>query len=143
MIVLNDLNLQYCQLTSKSASSEKIYPGLYYQGLLFVRVEYFANNQFKQAVAKCRQFLDREQSIVSIIVKETNRITLWSEANQLNLILPDRDNDLKNQSEKKAQQSVMKYRGKAIVKPVQKSSFTAAEKIKQRKKKLKYRGSSY
>ncbi|MDJ0717714.1 MAG: hypothetical protein QNJ54_26410 [Prochloraceae cyanobacterium] len=45
---------------------------VYFIEVFFVRVGSFANNQEKQVILKCRQFLEREEPITSIIVKETN-----------------------------------------------------------------------
>lgn len=78
MLVLNSQDIEYCQIYCPSSSTEVIYPGIRYQKFLFVKVASFTKNQFDSAVAKCRQFLDRNVAINSIVVKENDGFTVWS-----------------------------------------------------------------
>lgn len=80
MLVLTPEEIQYCQIGEPNSIPEKTHLGIRYRGMLFVQVASFATTQFKQALAKCRQFLDRDLPITSIILKETNSITVWSQA---------------------------------------------------------------
>ncbi len=89
MLVLTAKDIQYCKLSEARAYPEKTYPGIFYRGIIFVQIASFANNQIKQAQSLCRQFLEREDPVTTVIVKETECITLWSEASKINLIVPE------------------------------------------------------
>lgn len=84
MLVLKAKDIEYCQLFNKKSNRKKIYRGGLYRGLLFVEIASFTLKQFEIACKKCRQLLDREEPINAILVREADRITLWSEASQLN-----------------------------------------------------------
>jgi len=150
MLVLTSSNVQYCQLSDNIVSLENIYPGISYQGLLFVRVSCFSLNQLRQAIAKSRQFLDLNLPIASIVVKEEKQITVWSQTKKLDIVAPfsaelalDEEKDLIVRPEQNIKKSdVKKYRGAEIAKAAIKPSIIDVAKIAKRKKKLKYRGSS-
>ena len=89
MLILTPGDVRYCQLSDNSQSSEKIYPGLSYRGFFFVLLACFTHKQIKTARVKCRQFLEGDEPVTALIVKERDRITLWVEARDKNCYLPE------------------------------------------------------
>ncbi|MDJ0726735.1 MAG: hypothetical protein QNJ38_16640 [Prochloraceae cyanobacterium] len=147
MFILTPEDIEYCELHNSKVSPNKKYNGLYYRGFYFIQVACFSLKELKQAIKKCRQILDEEEQITSIVVKEANRITLWSHHFKLNLdlsrmIVPFSDDSSLSNLEK-SKENCLKYRGKTIIKKAKNNQNFLQKEIKSRKKKLKYRGSSY
>lgn len=88
MLILNLQDIESCQLTDNNASLDKISPGISYQKLLFIPVTSFAKTQRKKAEVISRQFLQQEKPLISIILKEESRISIWVEATNYQLINP-------------------------------------------------------
>ncbi len=82
MLVLSSKDIKYCRLSYKKNCSQENCPGISYQGLLLAKVGSFTKQQYEIAVAMCREFLERDK-LISIVIKEKNKITLWSEIPQL------------------------------------------------------------
>ncbi|MGF1486765.1 MAG: hypothetical protein ACFBSE_06580 [Prochloraceae cyanobacterium] len=76
--------VQYRDLDNQRPSQEQEYSSLYYRGFLFIRVASFTHNQFQRAVDKSRQFLDQNEPVAAIVLKEIDRITVWAEAEKIN-----------------------------------------------------------
>ena len=145
MLILTQQDIEYCQLIDTDSSIQKRYSAVFYKGLFFIKIKSFDNNKSQEAVKRCRQFLDRKYPITSIIVKEPDCMTLWSKATDLNLnfTIELRKINSAEQAETKQKKSLLKYRGQQTIEPSEKKSITLKENIVNRKKKLRYRGSSY
>lgn len=89
MLVLTAEDLNYCQLLKKN-ERQKTYRGGIYQGFLFVQIGSFKSFQFEVARQQCRELLEKDGTSAAIVVKEGDRITLWSRASNLNF---DRQQD--------------------------------------------------
>ncbi len=94
MLILNPQDIKYCRLAYNNTCLDKTYPGIAYQKLFFIPVTSFAKIHLKKAEAICRQFCQQEQPLTSIIIKEEDRISVWVEAPDLNLIKLKIDKDL-------------------------------------------------
>ena len=79
MIVLTSQDIKLAQENNQSASPTTTESFLSYQELSFLKVASFALNQFSEAVAKSREFLDLDTPVCAIVVTETDRITVWRE----------------------------------------------------------------
>ena len=148
MLILTTQDIQYCQLKGAKSSSKTKYLGIFYRGFLFVKVESFSHNQLSHATSRCRQFLEKEKPITSIILKETNNITLWREAPELNLVLPERelvnyrDNNSEIRPQITPQATFIEDSTRENITSVKQSPISK-KIINKRKKKLKYRGVNY
>lgn len=87
MLILTEKDIKYCQLRDEESYPQKTYSGIFYRGFTFVPVASYTNDRLQQAIAKARQFLEKEEPIVSIIIKEKNNLTLWTETDRLDLIV--------------------------------------------------------
>lgn len=76
--MLTPQEIEYCQLSESNCELKRLFFGIKYQGILFVRIASFTLNQFNEAIAICREFLEEQEAVPSIIVSEENQITLWS-----------------------------------------------------------------
>jgi len=86
MLVLSPKDIEYCKILEKQPDSRKKLAGALYRGLIFFREGCYTYDQERMAIARCRDFLDREEPITAIIVKEKKHITLWSEATKVNQV---------------------------------------------------------
>ena len=126
MLVLSPKDIKYCQLSYENDFSRETYPGISYQGFLLARVASFTYHQYEQAVAICRECLKRDKPFISIIIKEKNKITLWSEIYKLNAIVGEQElvshQNINSQNKRKTlpQNNLLKYRGKKIIQPAMK-----------------------
>ncbi len=148
MLILTSRDIEYCEFIDEEVYPQKIYPGIFYRGFFFLQVGIFTNDRLEQALIRCRQFLETQEPITSIIVKEINKLTLWSEMPEVNLILqkqklvaePDNTN-IQTPLETNYQKTLLKYRGITIIKSPQQdnNSSDRTESIAQ-KTAIKYRG---
>ena len=112
----------------------------------------------KQAIKLYQKFLQAENSLSSIIVESSQNISLWIHNDRLKRLttlekkeisnffqelISQKEKNLTNQTESTEKQTILKYRGKEVIKPAKKNLAIASVQINQRKKKLKYRGSNY
>lgn len=86
MFILNEKDVEHCRCNYRVAGSDRTICVIEYYGNLFVKVESYGTEQFKEAVSHCRHFLDMQESVASIVVKEKNGFSVWR-ANDLDLIL--------------------------------------------------------
>ena len=84
MLILNNSEVKYCQVNHLQGNETKTLPGLNYKGHLFVKSKTYAKNQFKNAIDRCRHFLDLEKPVVSILVKEDDYVSVWFEYKKFN-----------------------------------------------------------
>lgn len=97
MLVLNQKDVQYCQLIDRQYSPSTIYSVIRYRGFIFVKIGDFSYNHIATVQGRCRQFLELNKPITALIVKEIERITLWIEIcdfnpNHLHFLLPVQPN---------------------------------------------------
>ncbi|MDJ0726379.1 MAG: hypothetical protein QNJ38_14805 [Prochloraceae cyanobacterium] len=149
MLVLSKKDIKYCQFSYESDSLQRTYRGISYQGVLLTQIASFTYKQYEQAVAICRECLQGDD-LISFLIKEKDKITVWSEIGQVDSVVlaelkstPSQDNDSKNQPKTLPQKNILKYRGREIVKPIKNATIISNQKLENRNKKLKYRGSSY
>lgn len=141
MLILKSENVQYCHLSHQEESATTSFPGLSYRGHLFVQVESYPLNQSLNAISHCREFLDRQVPVMSIIVKEATRLTLWSKNESVSLVKNTTSSVATPQSSSNKQQKArVKYRGVEITR--QKKILLSPSQIVKNSK-LKYRGQSY
>ena len=154
MLFLTPQDIEYCEFIDKEVYPQKNHSGIFYKGFFFFQVACFTNDRLEQAILRCRQFLEGQEPITSIIVQEQNKLTLWSEIPEVNLILQkqklisETDNSNINyhkRLENSDQKTILKYRGITIIKSVKKISQqdnNSTEKNKSIAKKniIKYRG---
>ena len=82
MFILNPGKVQYCRLSYQSQPLN----GLNYLGHLFVQVRSYSEDHLEDALRKCRELLEVKASVLSIITKEPNGFTLWSEEKSVQLL---------------------------------------------------------
>jgi len=73
MFILNSQDVEYCQTTTQKLSRQTIY----YRGFFFNKV--WNTNDTQAALKFCRQFLDLNKPLTSIIVKHNDNFTVWVE----------------------------------------------------------------
>ena len=162
MLILQIEDIEYCHLSHLLTYPVKPINGLRYQGHLFVEIKSYAQDQFQNAIKHCRELLEKEASVLPIIVKEATGFTLWSEDKHVQLLNQQNSPVVTQKSRSEGQtKEVTKYRGVEISSQVEKlSSPQTAMKIKYRgveiasqsqklptsqvsvKSELKYRGRS-
>ena len=144
MFILTEKDVEYCQVTTSESPLEKSHIGINYKGFLFSQVASYQRNQFQRAIVSCRKFLEGENPVTSIIVKNTEHLTIWCENKRLNLMEPQ-------QKQKKAELksppveeiTVIKYRGTETIKQAGEQKIDPKNILNRRKKTLKYRGLTY
>ncbi|MGK7914276.1 MAG: hypothetical protein AB4038_01830, partial [Prochloraceae cyanobacterium] len=125
---------------NQALSTAKNIPGLSYNGHLFVQVKSYARNQWENAVLRCREFLQLNVPVMSIIVKEATELTLWSKDESVVLVKNRSSSLVAQQSPRtKKQPTPVKYRGVEIKR--EKKIIISSQILKNPK--LKYRGQSY
>ena len=134
MLILTTKDIQYCQLTRAKSFSPIISLGIFYRGFLFIQVSSFSYNQFNNAIERCRKLLEGEQPVTTLIIKEKNSLTLWCEAPELKLIVPEREpvSHQDNASEIREETTA--------IEPVKDFLTELENHINKRKNKLTYRG---
>lgn len=137
MFILTEKDIEYCQVTTSESSLEKIHTGISYKGFLFSQVASYQRNQFQRAIVSCRKFLEGENPVTSIIVKNSEHLTIWCENKGLNLIEPQ----VKSQPVEEI--TVIKYRGTETIKQAREQKIDSKNILNRRKKTLKYRGLTY
>jgi hypothetical protein len=97
MLILNNDQVQYCQVVGNAAGKERILAGLIYQGNIFVKVKSYSQEKMDAAIKEFRQeYLDNEEKqIPSLIIKEETEISLWRQDNQF-IPLKTNETKLKN-----------------------------------------------
>ncbi|MGF1487582.1 MAG: hypothetical protein ACFBSE_10880 [Prochloraceae cyanobacterium] len=101
MLILTNSEVQYCTVTHFEGKETETLLGLNYRGLLFVRSSTYAKNQFKNAIERCRYFLDLEIPVASIVVKEGDRISVWFENKKVKLVQNPEFSPVKNSLERR------------------------------------------
>jgi len=153
MFILTEQDIEYCQVSNSESTLEEVYPGIIYRGILFCKVGSYQKSQFQIAIDSCRRFLEREKPVTSIIVKSTEYLTLWREKEGLHVTLKQSDlkRQLQNQTteisealeEEEEEVTVIKYRGREIIKQPVKHKIDPQKILNRKKKILKYRGLKY
>lgn len=85
MLILESEQVKYCRVVRRLAGKLEKVPGVNYRGLLFAKIAGFEVDQLESAIKKCREFLDLDDPIASIIVKEKDAITVWTEEGKVTL----------------------------------------------------------
>ena len=88
MFILQAKDVKPCSVIKKGSKELKSRPGVAYRGHLFVRVASYPQNESKLAIKQCRQLLEKEIPITTIIVKTAKSITLWSHDRRLQIVKP-------------------------------------------------------
>lgn len=83
MFILDAKDVIPCSVIKKAENSAQNQPGLSYRGKLFIQVGSYPLNQFKTAIQQCRQLLEGENPVTTIIVKTGKNTTVWSHDEQL------------------------------------------------------------
>ncbi|MGF1487643.1 MAG: hypothetical protein ACFBSE_11190 [Prochloraceae cyanobacterium] len=151
MFILTEQDIEYCQVSNSESPLEGVYPGIVYRGILFCKVGSYQKSQFQMAIDSCRKFLEREKPVTSIIVKSTEYLTLWREKEGLHVTLTQ--SHLKRQLQHQTtaisealedeEVTVIKYRGREIIKQPVKHKIDPQKILNRKKKTLKYRGLKY
>ncbi len=97
MLILNDDQVQHCQVVGNVGGKQQILAGLIYQGNIFVKVKSYSQEKMDAAIKEFRQeYLDNEEKqIPSLIIKEETEISLWRQDNQF-LPLKTKETEFKN-----------------------------------------------
>lgn len=135
MFILSSEEVHYRNVSHLLTYPVKPINGLSYHDRLFVRVESYTQEQWNDAIRKCRELLEVKTSILSIIVKEPDGFTLWSEDRDVQ-ILKDENSSVVRQQPTPTNQAntISKYRGVEI------SPQTEKLPAPQTPVKIKYRG---
>lgn len=79
MFILKSQDIEYCQAHEEQFSHRT----MCYRGFVFKKVG--NTKDTRSALKLCRQFLDLDNPIASLILKDPNNITVWVEVKQANL----------------------------------------------------------
>jgi hypothetical protein len=84
MLILDESQVNYCQVTGKLAGQNKQASGLIYQSNVFIKVKSYPEGDLDSAIRDCReQYLDnKDLEIPTLIIKEKTAVTLWIEDNR-------------------------------------------------------------
>lgn len=80
MFILNHKDVEHCQVSQNKYSQ----PTICYRGFIFNKV--WNTKDIQVALKLCREFLDLDKPVTSILVKNNGSITIWAEAEQVNSI---------------------------------------------------------
>ncbi|RMD72758.1 MAG: hypothetical protein D6822_00775 [Cyanobacteria bacterium J149] len=86
MLILEAEQIEYCLLLVQFKQGKKKLPGVNYKGNLFVKVASFEQHEMEPAIKKCREFLDRDEAIPSIVVKEATGFSVFCEQPNTNYV---------------------------------------------------------
>lgn len=100
MLILNASEVEYCQVSHLQGKEAKTLLGLNYRGLLFIKSRSYAKNKLKNAIERCRHFLDLEIPVTSIVVNEANCISVWFEHKKVKLIKSEENQAIKSLTKK-------------------------------------------
>lgn len=120
MLILNDDQVQHCQVVGNVKGKQQILAGLLYQGNIFVKIKSYSQEEMDAAIKEFRQeYLDNEEKqIPSLIIKEETEISLWRQDNQF-IPLKTKETELKtnqNINDINFEQLVSQMRGERGVK---------------------------
>jgi hypothetical protein len=85
MFILNENEVQYCCINYEIAGRIKNISAVKYYSHMFIKVAAYATEQYQNAVSQCRYYLELEEPILAIVVKEETGYTLWCSERDLNL----------------------------------------------------------
>ena len=77
MLILQAKDVQPCSVIKAGENQTQKFPSLFYRGYLFIQIASYPHNQLALAIQQCRQSLEANNLITTIIVKTPNNITLW------------------------------------------------------------------
>ncbi len=86
MLVLQEKDIQYCQVINEKTTQITPELRIYYRGFLFKRAASFPNKQIQQAKKLCRHFLEEKANLTTIVLEEQDIVTVWSETRKLTLL---------------------------------------------------------
>lgn len=97
MLILNDEQVQHCQVVGNVEGKQQILAGLLYQGNIFIKIKSYSQEETDAAIKEFRQeYLDNEEKqIPSLIIKEATEISLWRQDNQF-VLLKTNETETKN-----------------------------------------------
>ncbi len=78
MFILKPQDVQLCSTIKKLKNQAQNFHSLFYRGYLFIQVASYPHKQLPVAIKKCRQLLELNNEIITIIVKTPSALTLWS-----------------------------------------------------------------
>jgi hypothetical protein len=85
MLILQAKQVKYCYVIHPQGNGKEVVQGVSYQGNLFMKVESYPLNELQKAIQKCRQQLDEEERILSLIVQRDQGFTIWCRDDNLQL----------------------------------------------------------
>lgn len=100
MLILNTSDVEYCQVNHFQGKEIKTLLGLNYRGLLFIKSRTYAKTQLKNAIDRCRHFLDLEIPVTSIVLTEDSCISVWFEHKKVKLVKTDENKAIKSLTKK-------------------------------------------
>lgn len=83
MFILNSSDVVYCQVTDRQGRQTENLPGISYRGFLFAKVASYQSHQLVSAITHCQSFLDFDEPVLSIVVKEGRTVSVWSHSEGL------------------------------------------------------------
>lgn len=85
MLILQYKDVQFCLVNLKINETKHQVRGLLYRGFLFTQVSSYLHEEYDLALKKCRQLLEEDNQITTIIVKNFDNLTLWSHDPELKI----------------------------------------------------------
>ena len=82
MLLLNDEQVKYCQVTGNIQGESKTASGLIYNDKVFIEAKSFSKDELEIAIKTCREeYLDHAErsQIPTLLVKGKNNISIWME----------------------------------------------------------------
>ncbi|MGF1488674.1 MAG: hypothetical protein ACFBSE_16440 [Prochloraceae cyanobacterium] len=88
MFILQTRDVQFC-LVIKEAKQPQQLQGLLYRGFLFSKVGSYHHKQYDFVIKKCRESLEGNLPITTIVVKDYDGLSLWSHDPKLKIANSD------------------------------------------------------
>jgi len=88
MFILQTRDVQFC-LVNKEAKQSQQLQGLLYRGFLFSKVGSYHHDRYDFVIKKCRESLEGNFPVTTIVIKDSDSLSLWSHDPQLKIANSD------------------------------------------------------
>ena len=78
MFILQLQDVRMCSPIYGDDNTTQNFCSLFYRGYLFIQVASYSIEQLPLALQQCRHFLETDNSVVTIILKTSDSLSLWS-----------------------------------------------------------------
>lgn len=101
MFILKNKDVEYCQVFESNSIESNLNLRVKYRGFIFEKIATFIEKE--KALTRCREFLDRENPVMCIIIKELYQFTVWLTVDNKNGFVCNQNDSTLNVQNKKAE----------------------------------------